>query len=295
MHTTANSIAVLILGLTGSLFLFEPDPTTPVPGDTEQRVIAQVEKPSAFAMPPIPEPDLALLPEPEVLSLPETPIEAEEEAPESEKPVPADSLPNTGIYYFHADWCARCPEARINIIEPMQRAGWHILDVDVDKQSDLASQHQISELPTILAIKRGRVADRYSGTQLAPVLQFFNMQPVPRKVVIKSRPVRARQSAIRSIIDGYSGQSWWYRGSGSYRSHLISSHGFSSSQLEGLSDRDLKILHSYAHTRNVSGGSLPSGSTFPTSRPSTNTTYRLPSSSGCPSCRTPQRSYGSRR
>jgi len=69
------------------------------------------------------------------------------------------------IIKFEADWCSAC-----RAMKPVYRQVSRQLSsdasfrtVDVDRQSDLADRYRIRNLPTVVAIKNGRVVARKSG------------------------------------------------------------------------------------------------------------------------------------
>jgi thioredoxin 1 len=66
---------------------------------------------------------------------------------------------------FWADWCGPC-----KMIAPMleEIAGEYqgrlkIAKVDVDKEADLAEQHNISTIPALVLYKEGRIQAQHSG------------------------------------------------------------------------------------------------------------------------------------
>lgn len=80
--------------------------------------------------------------------------------------------------------------------------------------------------------------ERYADSQPA--------RPAPPKRTIFTTPPVAPKPAARQLITS---PRWLENGHGATVSHLISAHGFSRSQLAGLSQRQLDDLHSDAHNR----------------------------------------------
>jgi thioredoxin len=80
---------------------------------------------------------------------------------------------------FYATWCGPC-QMMAKILEQvnMQLNGQvRILKIDTDRYPQIASQHQIQALPTIVLFKAGQPVDRFEGVipaeQLVDRLQQF--------------------------------------------------------------------------------------------------------------------------
>jgi thioredoxin len=80
---------------------------------------------------------------------------------------------------FYATWCGPC-QMMAKILEQvnMQLNGQvRILKIDTDRYPQIASQHQIQALPTIVLFKAGQPVDRFEGVipaeQLVGRLQQF--------------------------------------------------------------------------------------------------------------------------
>ena len=67
--------------------------------------------------------------------------------------------------YFSAEWCGPCK----SLAPIMNQVGQSIevQKIDVDKQSDLASQYNIRSVPTVILIKAGMEVKRFNGVQSA--------------------------------------------------------------------------------------------------------------------------------
>ena len=89
-----------------------------------------------------------------------------------------DNLPQTGVVCFSATWCAPCRVAKRQIVRPMQRAGWTIIDVDCDKHCTTVTALGVEGIPLFIAVKHGRLAGRYQGVELGGVLKLFDLKPI---------------------------------------------------------------------------------------------------------------------
>ena len=65
--------------------------------------------------------------------------------------------------YFSASWCNPCK----SLAPIMNQVGQSIevQKIDVDKQSDLASQYNVRSVPTVILIDAGMEVKRFSGVQ----------------------------------------------------------------------------------------------------------------------------------
>ncbi len=82
---------------------------------------------------------------------------------ESELPVLVD---------FYATWCGPC-QMMAKILTQVQsqlQTKLQVVKIDTDKYPNLASQHQIHALPTLVLFKQGRVIDRIEGVLSAEQL-----------------------------------------------------------------------------------------------------------------------------
>lgn len=67
------------------------------------------------------------------------------------------------ILYFSAPWCGPCKQfapimERIGQTVPVEK-------INVDEQSDLAATYGVRNVPTILILKDGQVAQKFVGVQ----------------------------------------------------------------------------------------------------------------------------------
>ena len=74
----------------------------------------------------------------------------------SEKPVLVD---------FYADWCGPCKamEPVIKDVARLVKDQFRVVKVDIDKQTQTASDYQISGVPTFMIFRQGKVIWRHSG------------------------------------------------------------------------------------------------------------------------------------
>lgn len=76
-------------------------------------------------------------------------------------PTPAVALPqsDTKIVAFTATWCAPCQRARLALAQ-IQATGVGVEIIDIDRQPDLARQHNIARVPTFLVFTGTKVVLR---------------------------------------------------------------------------------------------------------------------------------------
>lgn len=73
---------------------------------------------------------------------------------------------------FYADWCGPC-QMMVSILEQVNnqlKDRLRIVKIDTDKYANLASQYQISALPTLVLFKQGQPVDRIEGVMQAQQL-----------------------------------------------------------------------------------------------------------------------------
>ena len=81
----------------------------------------------------------------------------EKEVLQSDKPVIVD---------FYATWCGPC-KMLAPIMEEIEKENTNIkiCKIDIDEESDLASEYQIMSVPTLIAIKNGTVVNTLVGVR----------------------------------------------------------------------------------------------------------------------------------
>lgn len=73
---------------------------------------------------------------------------------------------------FYATWCGPC-KIMAGILEEVNaqmKERLQIVKIDSDKYDDLASQHHISALPTLILFKNGQPVERIEGVLSTPQL-----------------------------------------------------------------------------------------------------------------------------
>ena len=73
------------------------------------------------------------------------------------------------IVDFSATWCGPCKRVGpvFNALANQHQDGAVFAKVDVDEAQDVASQYQITCMPTFLVVRRGRVVDSLKGANAA--------------------------------------------------------------------------------------------------------------------------------
>lgn len=80
---------------------------------------------------------------------------------------------------FYADWCGPC-QMMVSILEQVNiqlKDRLRIVKIDTEKYANLASQYQISALPTLVLFKQGQPVDRIEGVVQAQQL-VKHLQPL---------------------------------------------------------------------------------------------------------------------
>ncbi|MBF2026514.1 MAG: thioredoxin [Oscillatoriales cyanobacterium C42_A2020_001] len=73
---------------------------------------------------------------------------------------------------FYATWCGPCQMmAKILVqVNAVMKQEVRIIKIDTDKYPELASQHQVQALPTLVLFKQGKPIDRIEGVLSAEQL-----------------------------------------------------------------------------------------------------------------------------
>jgi thiol-disulfide isomerase/thioredoxin len=78
----------------------------------------------------------------------------------------APPMPSGGasaeVLFFNASWCGPCRQMK-PIVTQMRGQGYHLRDVDVDRNRSLAQRYQIRSVPTFVFLENGREVSRFSG------------------------------------------------------------------------------------------------------------------------------------
>jgi thioredoxin len=80
---------------------------------------------------------------------------------------------------FYAEWCGPC-QMMVPILEQVNnqlKDRLRIVKIDTEKYANLASQYQISALPTLILFKQGQPVDRIEGVVQAQQL-VKHLQPL---------------------------------------------------------------------------------------------------------------------
>ena len=66
---------------------------------------------------------------------------------------------------FYAEWCGPCKIMKPRILDVMERMGddIQVIQIDVDKEKELATRFRISSVPTLIIFKNGKQQWRQSG------------------------------------------------------------------------------------------------------------------------------------
>ncbi|XP_069087284.1 thioredoxin, mitochondrial isoform X2 [Pleurodeles waltl] len=79
------------------------------------------------------------------------------------------------IVDFHAEWCGPCKmlAPRLEKLVGQQNGKVVMAKVDIDDHTDLALQYQVSAVPTVMAVKDGKVVDKFVGLKEEDQLEAF--------------------------------------------------------------------------------------------------------------------------
>ena len=73
--------------------------------------------------------------------------------------------PNPVLVDFYAEWCGPCQIMKPRILDVAERMGDNIkiIQIDVDKEKELATRFRIASVPTLIIFKNGKQQWRQSG------------------------------------------------------------------------------------------------------------------------------------
>ncbi|XP_072039281.1 thioredoxin, mitochondrial-like [Amphiura filiformis] len=76
---------------------------------------------------------------------------------------------------FHAGWCAPCKMLAPRLEKAIEgtKGKVQLAKVDIDENTDLAIDYDVSSVPTVLAVKDGKIIDKFIGLQEAHSLKLF--------------------------------------------------------------------------------------------------------------------------
>ena len=75
-------------------------------------------------------------------------------------------MSNIELIDFYADWCGPCQQMN-PIIEEIEKEvkDVEVTKINIDQNSDIASQYHVMSIPTFIIKKNGRVVDQLVGAQ----------------------------------------------------------------------------------------------------------------------------------
>ena len=123
------------------------------------------------------------------------------------------------------DNCAPCKVLKNNI-EALKKAGWQ------DKHFKFV-KGGAQNYPTSHLVYDGKILESYTGA--------LSSKQLANRYIYWSTPTEWRDKCKK-----YTGELWEVEGK-SVREHLLQDHGLQSWQIEGLTDSELKIVHSILH------------------------------------------------
>ena len=73
--------------------------------------------------------------------------------------------PKPVLVDFYAEWCGPCQIIKPRILDVMERMGddIQVIQIDVDKEKELAARFRIASVPTLIIFKNGKQQWRQSG------------------------------------------------------------------------------------------------------------------------------------
>jgi thioredoxin 1 len=80
------------------------------------------------------------------------------------------------VLFFNASWCGPCRQMK-PIVAQMRGQGYHMRDLDVDKNRSLAKQYGIHAIPTFVFVENGTEVNRFSGGTSAEALRKMCSKP----------------------------------------------------------------------------------------------------------------------
>jgi len=80
------------------------------------------------------------------------------------------------VLFFNASWCGPCQRMK-PIVAQLKRQGFHLRDIDVDKNRSLAQKYAVRSIPTFVFIQNGSEVHRFSGGTSADNLRKLCSHP----------------------------------------------------------------------------------------------------------------------
>tara|TARA_Y100000385_G_C12962607_1_gene580449 strand:- start:356 stop:628 length:273 start_codon:yes stop_codon:yes gene_type:complete len=81
----------------------------------------------------------------------------------------------TGTHFlkFYANWCGPCKTATTVLEKWQPSTEVNIIDINIDKHSDIAQEYAVRGIPTIIVFKDGTLVDRISGVPNSEFLSKY--------------------------------------------------------------------------------------------------------------------------
>ena len=76
-----------------------------------------------------------------------------------------ETADGVGLVDFHADWCGPCQMLKPTVEALATETDATVLKVDVDQHQQLAGQHQVQGVPTLLLFADGEPVERVVGVK----------------------------------------------------------------------------------------------------------------------------------
>lgn len=91
-----------------------------------------------------------------------TPFEVKDKD-DFQKKVLASSKPV--LVDFYADWCGPCKalSPKLDAVMGEKEGLLELAKIDIDIHSDLALEYQVTGIPTVLAVRNGKVVNKFTG------------------------------------------------------------------------------------------------------------------------------------
>lgn len=66
---------------------------------------------------------------------------------------------------FYADWCGPCKalSPKLDAVMGEKEGLLELAKIDIDIHSDLALEYQVTGIPTVLAVRNGKVVNKFTG------------------------------------------------------------------------------------------------------------------------------------
>jgi len=65
---------------------------------------------------------------------------------------------------FWAEWCGPC-QGMMPTLAELEKTGVKVGKINIEEQGDLAAEHRVMSIPTLLWMKNGKVVDQMIGAQ----------------------------------------------------------------------------------------------------------------------------------